>query len=71
MVRQAAEAVYQGAPVEAVVTAADRVRGFGDETATAEALSLLHHVQLGPRYAEARLALAEEAEGTPNPALIP
>jgi tetratricopeptide (TPR) repeat protein len=63
VVRQAAEAVYQGAPVEAVVTAADRVRGFGDETATAEALSLLHHVQLGPRYAEARLALAEEIVG--------
>jgi hypothetical protein len=59
-VRQAAEAVYEGAPVEAVVAAAERVRTFGDEAATAEALSLLHHVQLGPRYAEVRLALAEE-----------
>jgi hypothetical protein len=60
VVRQAAEAVYQGAPVEAAVAAADVVRGFGHDAATAEALSLLHHVQLGPRYAEARLALAEE-----------
>jgi hypothetical protein len=60
VVRQAAEAVYQGAPVEAVVAAAEGVRGLGDDGATAEALSLLHHVQLGPRYAEARLALAEE-----------
>ena len=60
VVRQAAEAVYQGAPVEAVVAAAEVVRGLGDDAATAEALSLLHHVQLGPRYAEARLALAEE-----------
>ena len=60
VVRQSAEAVYQGAPVEAVVAAADVVRALGDNGATAEALSLLHHVQLGPRYAEARLALAEE-----------
>lgn len=60
LVRQAAEAVYQGSPVEAVVAAADRVRALGDDGATAEALSLLHHVQLGPRYAEGRLALAEE-----------
>jgi tetratricopeptide (TPR) repeat protein len=59
-VRQAAEDVYLGAPVQAVVAAADDVRALGDEAATAEALSLLHHVQLGPRYAEVRLALAEE-----------
>ena len=59
-VRQAAEAVYKGAPVEAVMAAADDVRRFGDDTASAEALSLLHHVQLGPRYADARLALADE-----------
>ncbi len=59
-VRQAAEAVYEGAPVEAVTTAVERVRALGDEAATAEALSLLHHVQLGPRHAEVRLGLAEE-----------
>jgi tetratricopeptide (TPR) repeat protein len=59
-VRQAAEAVYQGASVEPVVKAAERVRGFGEDAATAEALSLLHHVQLGPRYAEVRLGVADE-----------
>jgi hypothetical protein len=35
------------------------VRAFGNDSATAEALSLLHNVQLGPRDAEARLELAE------------
>jgi hypothetical protein len=59
-VRQAAENVYLGEPMQAVVAAADVVRSFHDEAATAEALSLLHHVQMGPRYAEVRLALAEE-----------
>jgi tetratricopeptide (TPR) repeat protein len=59
-VRQAAEAVYQGAPVEAVMAGVEAVRAFGDEAATAEALSLLHHVLLSPRYAEVRLGLAEE-----------
>jgi hypothetical protein len=62
-VRQAAEAVYAGAPVEAVLAAAEGVRALDDDGATAEALSLLHHVQLGPRYAEVRLALAEEIVG--------
>jgi tetratricopeptide (TPR) repeat protein len=59
-VRLAAEAVYMGAPVDAVAVATDRVRSFGHDAATADALSQLHHVQLGPRYAESRLALAEE-----------
>jgi tetratricopeptide (TPR) repeat protein len=59
-VRHAAEGVYQGAPVEPVVKAVERVRAFGEDAATAEALSLLHHVQLGPRYAEGRLGMAEE-----------
>ncbi|HEY1831078.1 MAG TPA: hypothetical protein VGG38_12635 [Acidimicrobiales bacterium] len=59
-VRLAAEAVYQGAPTEEVMAGVERVRAFGDEATTAEALSLLHHVQLDPRYAEGRLALAEE-----------
>jgi tetratricopeptide (TPR) repeat protein len=59
-VRHAAEGVYQGAPVEPVVEAVERVRSFGEDAATAEALSLLHHVQLGPRYAEVRLGMAEE-----------
>lgn len=59
-VRQAAEAVYEGAPVEPVVKAVERIRSFDEDAATAQALSLLHHVQLGPRYAEARIGMAEE-----------
>jgi hypothetical protein len=43
-----------------VIAQVECVRAFGDNAATAEALSLLHHVQLGPRYAEVRLAMAEE-----------
>ncbi|HXQ61685.1 MAG TPA: hypothetical protein VN796_05080 [Acidimicrobiales bacterium] len=62
-VRQAAEAVYEGGPVEAVIAAAEGVRSLGHDGATAEALSLLHHVQLGPRHAEGRMALAEEVVG--------
>jgi tetratricopeptide (TPR) repeat protein len=59
-VRLAAETAYEGGPLEAVLAALADVRRFGDDTATAESLSLLHHVQLGPRYAEARLRVAEE-----------
>lgn len=59
-VRAAAEATYEGGAVEDVMTAVEDVRLFGDPAATAEALSLLHHVQLGPRYAETRLPLADE-----------
>ncbi|HXM55031.1 MAG TPA: hypothetical protein VOB72_06545 [Candidatus Dormibacteraeota bacterium] len=59
-VRTAAEAVYEGGPVGAVRLAADAVLAFGDDAASAEALSLLHHVQLGPAHAGARLGLAEE-----------
>ncbi len=62
-VRQAAEGVYEGAPVEAVMTAVHAVRALDDDAAIGEALSLLHHVQLGPRYAETRLGLAEEIVG--------
>lgn len=58
--RRAAEAVYEGGPLEAVLSSLAAVRRFHDDAATAESLSLLHHVQLGPRYAEARLAVAEE-----------
>lgn len=59
-VREAAEAVYEGAPTEAVEAAVERVRSFGDDVATAEALSLLHHVRLGPSHARTRLAVANE-----------
>jgi len=59
-VRVAAEAVYEGGPVEAVLRATEAVLVFGDDAASAEALSLLHHVQLGPSPGRARLDLAEE-----------
>jgi len=59
-VRTAAEAVYEGGPVAAVQAAADAVLAFGDDAATAEALSLLHHVRLGPAHASSRLRMAEE-----------
>lgn len=59
--RRAAEAAYEaGSPASAVWEAADHVHRFGDDSASAEALSLLHHVLLGPRDADARLPLAEE-----------
>jgi tetratricopeptide (TPR) repeat protein len=58
--RQAAEAVYEGSEVDPVVVAVEAVRAFGQDAASAEALSLLHHVQLSPRYAEERLLLAQE-----------
>jgi len=59
-VRIAAEAVYEGAPVEPVRRAADAVLAFHDDAASAEALSLLHHVQLGPSAVRSRLQLAGE-----------
>jgi tetratricopeptide (TPR) repeat protein len=59
-VRRAAEATYEGEPVEVVLDAVEHIRSLGDDFATAEALSLLHHTQLGPRDAAARLGVAEE-----------
>jgi hypothetical protein len=72
-VRTAAEAVYEGGAPEAVRRAADAVLAFHDAAASAEALSMLHHVQLGPSTARARLELAEEivrlAAGAESPLL--
>lgn len=59
-IRRAAEAVYEGAPLDPVVAAVEVIRTFDDDSALAEALSLLHHVQLGPRWAEVRLGIADE-----------
>jgi hypothetical protein len=59
-VRTAAEAVYEGGPAAAVRDAADAVLAIGDDAASAEALSLLHHVQLGPGQARSRVGMAEE-----------
>jgi len=72
-VRTAAEAVYEGGPVAAVERAVEIVIAFGDDAASAEALSLLHHVQLGPSRARSRLGMAEEivrlAASADNPLL--
>ena len=59
-VRLAAEAVFDGAPVEPVLDALEAARGTGDPRALAEALSLTHHVLLTPGRAPGRLALADE-----------
>jgi tetratricopeptide (TPR) repeat protein len=67
-VRIAAEEVYQGAPVEPVLAAVDEARGLGDGSVLAEALSLCHHALLTPRFAHARLELAEELMAVASPA---
>ncbi|MGD0085158.1 MAG: hypothetical protein ABSD78_18475 [Acidimicrobiales bacterium] len=60
VMRTRAEAVYSGEPIEPVVAALEVVRAFGDDRAVAEALNILHHVLLGPEYADDRLELAGE-----------
>ena len=59
-VRVLAEAVYEGGSPDPVAGAVERVRAFGDDAALAEALSLQHHLMLGPGHTERRLAVAEE-----------
>jgi hypothetical protein len=59
-VRLAAEAVYEGAPEQAVLDALAETRATGDDAALADALSLTHHALLAPEHAAARMALAEE-----------
>ncbi len=59
-VRLAAEAVYDGHPDDDVFAALDAARSLGDDRALAEALSLTHHVLLGPQHARRRLGLAGE-----------
>jgi tetratricopeptide (TPR) repeat protein len=59
-VRLAAEEVYRGAPVQAVLAAVGEARKLGDGGVLAEALSLCHHALLTPRHAHTRLELAEE-----------
>jgi tetratricopeptide (TPR) repeat protein len=59
-VRLAAEAVYDGAPVEPVRTALAEARRVGEPRVLAEALSLSHHALLAPEFLDERLPLAEE-----------
>ncbi|HXM53777.1 MAG TPA: ATP-binding protein [Candidatus Dormibacteraeota bacterium] len=59
-VRLAAEAVFQGGPIEAVFQAVREVRRLGDGRALAEALSLLHHAMLAAEFTDLCLAIADE-----------
>lgn len=60
LVRTTAEGVYSGQPIEPVVAAVEALRGFDVEDALPQALSVLHHVMLGPEHANDRLELASE-----------
>ena len=73
-IRQAAEQVYSGGPLAAVLTAVDEIRRLDDACALAEALSLCHHAMLKPEHTRERLALAEEllsvTAGVPHMGLL-
>ncbi|HEV2783275.1 MAG TPA: AAA family ATPase [Actinophytocola sp.] len=58
-VRLAAEAVYEGKPVDGVLDALAQTWALGDPRALADSLSLTHHAVLGPEHAAMRLPLAE------------
>lgn len=58
--RLAAEAVYEGGPVETVLDALAEARSLNDPGTLAEALSLTHHALLAPEHATTRLSLADE-----------
>jgi tetratricopeptide (TPR) repeat protein len=59
-VRLAAEAVYDGAPVEPVLDALDEARCVEDPRVLTEALSLAHHALLAPEHLERRRKMAAE-----------
>ncbi|MDN3356336.1 AAA family ATPase [Actinomadura sp. DC4] len=67
-IRLAAEAVYQGGPVEPVLDALAEARRLGDGDVLAEALSLCHHALLTPRYTRTRMRLADELIAVASPA---
>jgi hypothetical protein len=58
--RLAAEAAYDGAPVDDVLAALEEVRAASDDRAIAQGLSLTHHVLLAPEHLAQRRALADE-----------
>jgi hypothetical protein len=58
--RLAAEQTYVTADVAPMLAALEQARRQGDPLGLAEALSLTHHCLLGPHFARARLALADE-----------
>jgi len=59
-VRLAAEAAYEGEPVDTVLEALEETRALGATHALADALSLTHHALLAPEHAHRRLPLAQE-----------
>lgn len=67
-VRIAAEAVYEGGPVDRAFDALAAARTVGDDRVLAEALSLTHHAVLAPEHARRRLAMADELVGTASAA---
>jgi tetratricopeptide (TPR) repeat protein len=61
--RLAAEAVYDGEPIEPVLAVVDRARQHDDRRVLAEALSLGLNSLLAPHHADRRAALADEQIG--------
>jgi hypothetical protein len=59
-VRLAAEDAYVSGHGAPMLTALDDARRLNDPGVLAEALSLAHHCLLGPQFADARLAIADE-----------
>lgn len=69
--RLAAEATYDGGPIDAVRDALEDARRTGDPQARAEALSLAHHAMLAPEHAAERLAMADELVAVASGARLP
>lgn len=58
--RLAADALYNGGPVEPMYEALEAVSRCGDQAALADALSFCHHALMHPEHTRSRLALADE-----------
>ena len=58
--RQAAEAFYNGGPIEPMDEALEAARRCGDPEALADALSVCHNALMHPEHAHTRLGLADE-----------
>lgn len=69
--RLAAEAVYDGGPIDAVRASVAGARRTGDARALAEALSLAHHAMLLPEHLAERLEMADELVAVASGAGLP
>lgn len=58
--RLAADAFYNGGPIQPMDDALDAARRCGDPVALADALSFCHHALMQPEHTRRRLALADE-----------